>query len=217
MEASKNKTTTADSNKHIFNIGTYKIVWGAVIAGALVSLICATLLNFLGLGLGLSIVDMEDTSVLKLGIGVIVWLTISGILSALVCGWFAGIFSNTLCKFERGCHGVVSWSLAMLITILLTTAGTGTVLGGVADIAKHNSDVKSKIAMAVIKKGLSNLTSSETTKANEKDSISKNMGDTADKIGVSSLIIFVISLLSVIASILGAVYCGSNSYRHLKT
>lgn len=210
MENSRDNMTTTRINNtpEMYRIERYRISWGAIIAGAIVSLMCETLLNFLGLGLNLSAFTLDGVSALNLGIGAIVWLVVSGIISAWICGWFTGKFSRITCGFERGCNGLVAWSLAMLITIMVTVAGAGATMGGVIGVTGHNSLNASKVVMSVVNKSMPTLANNESGDISGQNDLTQTSQDAAGKLGASTLFIFVALLLGAIASALGAAYCG---------
>ena len=114
------------------------IAWGAIFIGTIVSLGYEVLLNFLGIGLGLSAFNLNGEKMFQIGVGAIVWLAVSGIISMGLGGYFVGLFSNISCSLKRGCHAVAVWSLATLITVMMTTAASGAFIGGGIGIVKNS-------------------------------------------------------------------------------
>ncbi|MCC2626283.1 MAG: hypothetical protein K0R14_2156 [Burkholderiales bacterium] len=216
---SGNSAANINSMSGVFDTGLYtryKVIWGAVVAGAIVSLLSATLLNILGLGLGLFVFNLKGDSVLlTFGIGAVSWLFLSGILSSWVCGWFAGVFSNTYCRFERGCHGILAWSIALIMTIILATAGAGTVVGGAVGLLEHSpAQVKSKMSAQIPANLPQYINNVESGNSSSENSISSDTKDAINTAGVSSLIIFAVLLLSGLASIFGAAFCSVTNLKH---
>jgi len=114
--------------------GGKQIAWGAIIAGVIVSLGYETLLNFLGIGLGFASLNSKNPHVFNLESGVTVWLVISGIISMGIGGWFVGKFSGICCVFKRGYQGVIAWSFAIFLTVLITTFASSSFMGGIIGI-----------------------------------------------------------------------------------
>lgn len=108
------------------------ISWPAIFSGVAISLVITALFNLLGLGLGFISFQTDAEAAKALGIMAIIWLTLSGIISMFIGGWFTGMF----CKNKPGLHGLVSWSVATLLILFLAFSMAGTVIGGVGNILK---------------------------------------------------------------------------------
>jgi hypothetical protein len=73
-----------------------QISWGAVFAGATIALVMQIVLNMVGVGIGLSTVDIaagDTPSAGSLSVGAGIWWVISGIVAAAVGGYIAGRLS----------------------------------------------------------------------------------------------------------------------------
>ena len=90
------------------SLGWGEIAWGAIIAGVVVCFASEILLNFLGVGLGLTSLNISKTKVFTLGIGAISWLAISGVVSMGIGGWFTGTLSNVACKYQLCCYRLIT-------------------------------------------------------------------------------------------------------------
>lgn len=110
-----------------------RISWGAIIAGALTSLVLVFLLNLLGLGIGLSAVDpfTESDPLKGIGTGAMIWLGLSNIIALIAGGMVAGRMSGFLSKADGGLHGFISWALYAMVSLYLITSTVGSVIGGV--------------------------------------------------------------------------------------
>jgi hypothetical protein len=103
--------------------------WGPIVAGALAAAALATVLHAFALGLGLAVSSSaptwRDTSfglVLLSGLYLILVALASYSLGAYIAGrtrsrLLAGTFDET--EFRDGAHGLVVWSLATLLTVML--------------------------------------------------------------------------------------------------
>jgi ElaB/YqjD/DUF883 family membrane-anchored ribosome-binding protein len=109
-----------------------RISWSAVFAGVLVAIVSQMLLTLLGLGIGLSTVDpvTEKNPAAGLGTGSAVWYIISSLLSLFIGGWIAGRLASAPRLFDGIIHGVLTWSLATLLTIYFLTTTLGSIIGG---------------------------------------------------------------------------------------
>lgn len=125
MESCSENNLTAESR----DVKCASIAWGAIIAGTIVSLGCETLLNFLGIGLGLASLNSQNPHVFSLGSGATIWLVISCMVSMAIGGWFVGKFSGISYTSKRGYHGLIAWSIAIFLTVIVATTTSGAFMG----------------------------------------------------------------------------------------
>jgi hypothetical protein len=112
-----------------------RISWGAVFAGTILALAIQLALSMLGLGIGMGILDPYDASPGQgLGIGSIIWLLVSTIISLFIGGWVAAKLAGIPRTTESVMHGLLTWSLFTLVSLYLLTTVIGGVIGGVAGI-----------------------------------------------------------------------------------
>jgi len=112
----------------------HSLCWGVVLAGTIAALGIHLLLTVLGVGAGLAIFrPMTDTNpVATFSVGsAIVW-SLFAIIALSFGGWVAGRFSG--CPKSGLVHGVLVWSLTLIITLPLLALGTGLALGRVMKI-----------------------------------------------------------------------------------
>ena len=82
-----------DQRTYLFN----RASWGAILAGVVAALVAQLLINLLGIGVGLSAVnvantaDNPDASTFSIGAGI--WWTLSGIIAS----FFGGVVAGRLC------------------------------------------------------------------------------------------------------------------------
>lgn len=109
-----------------------RISWGAVFAGVLIAIVTQILLSLLGVGIGLGTIDAieEQNPTAGLGIGSAVWYIISSLLALFLGGWAAGRLASAPRLFDGVIHGVLTWSLATLLTIYFLTTTIGSLIGG---------------------------------------------------------------------------------------
>src|SRR4051794_32648879 len=110
-----------------------QVSWGAVFAGATISLVMQMILNMVGLGVGLSTLDIAkgDTptaSSLSLGAGI--WWVVSGILAAALGGYIAGRLSGKASQSTTAYHGLIAWAVSTLVVVYLLSSAASGLIGG---------------------------------------------------------------------------------------
>jgi hypothetical protein len=108
--------------------------WGAIGGGTLVAMAVHFLLGTLGAGVGLAIfsplTDAHPGENFSLGAAV-VWSLCA--LAALFCGGvMAGRYSHSL--HGGFVHGILVWSITLIVTFTFASIGTGTILGGAVKV-----------------------------------------------------------------------------------
>ena len=108
----------------------HSLCWGAVLAGTVAAIGIHLLLTALGVGAGLAtftpMTDLNPVANFSVGAG-IVWS-----VCAIVALWFGGLVAGRFsgCPHRGFAHGILVWSLTLILTLLLLSMGTGLVLGG---------------------------------------------------------------------------------------
>ena len=110
------------------------LCWKAIIGGTVAAIGIHILLTALGVGAGLAtFTPMTDTNpVASFSVGAAIVWTLGALIALWFGGFVAGRFSHSL--HSGFAHGILVWSLTLIITLLLLTAGTGMVLGGAVKI-----------------------------------------------------------------------------------
>jgi hypothetical protein len=114
-----------------------QVAWGAVFAGAVIALVMQIILNMIGLGVGLSTLDVEgDTpSASSMSVGAGIWFVVSGILAAGLGGYIAGRLSGKASSSTTAYHGLVSWAVSTLAVVYLLSAAASGMVGGALSTA----------------------------------------------------------------------------------
>ena len=110
--------------------------WGAVIAGALVALVTMVVLNILGIAVGA--IAMEAGAEGGFGVGAAIWWTIATLIALFVGGMTAGYFAGSPNRNQGLMHGLVTWSLFVVATMLTVTTAAGQMLGGIFGVIGQN-------------------------------------------------------------------------------
>ena len=112
-----------------------------------------SMLNLLGLGIGLSTIDpmTENDPLQGLGTGALIWFGLSNLVALFVGGLVAGRMSGFTSNSDGGLHGFLSWALFAMISFFLMTTAIGTIVNGmssaVAGVFGGSQNDKVKIVM----------------------------------------------------------------------
>lgn len=108
----------------------HSVCWGAILAGTVAAIGIHLLLTALGVGAGLAtfspLTDANPVAHFSVG-AAIVW-SLCALVALAFGGFITGRFSG--CPHRGFAHGIIVWSLTLIITVLLLSMGTGMVLGG---------------------------------------------------------------------------------------
>ena len=126
-----------------------RMYWPSIIGGIVLGLAIESLLNLLGLGLGFSVLDLDSDTMARIGIGSIIWLSISGIIAMFIGGWVAGRFSGTRIKIDSALHGLVAWGLSTLLAFILMLSTVGMIISGTVSALVQSVQAVANSAMQV--------------------------------------------------------------------
>jgi hypothetical protein len=115
-----------------------QVSWGAVIAGATIGLVVQIILNMVGIGVGLSTIDVaagDSPSAGSLSIGAGLWWVISGIIAAGLGGYIAGRLSGKASQSTTAYHGLIAWAVSTLIVVYLLSSAASGLIGGALSTA----------------------------------------------------------------------------------
>jgi hypothetical protein len=110
-----------------------KISWGAVFAGVALALSVQALLNLLGLGIGLAVVDPSsygNPAAATVSTASAAWFVASGVVASFVGGYIASRLSARPSRTTGGYHGLTAWAVTTLLVLYLLTTSLGAVVGG---------------------------------------------------------------------------------------
>jgi hypothetical protein len=115
-----------------------QVSWGAVFAGATIALVLQIILNMVGVGVGLSTVDVaagDTPSAGSLSVGAGIWWVISGIVAAAVGGYIAGRLSGKASQSTTAYHGLIAWAVSTLAVVYLLSSAASGLIGGTVSTA----------------------------------------------------------------------------------
>lgn len=113
-----------------------RISWGAIFAGLAASIVIQLMFTLLGISIGASTINpLEESNPAKgLGIGSALWLVVSGAVSLFAGAWIAGRLSGGPREVDGMLHGVITWSVATITTVLLAASAAGALVGGAGSL-----------------------------------------------------------------------------------
>lgn len=205
-----------------------RVRWGAVFAGLLIAMVTQILLGLLGLAVGLTAFTPGEADP-GLGIGSSIWLVISTLISVFVGAMVASWWANVPYRIEGVLHGVLTWSLFLIVTLFLIGSGIGNLIGGAFNlmaagvtgaaqgVATGTPDMMTREQAIDVITENTNLTEQQARQLLEgqglqEREVAQQVTETATQIAWWS---FVALLLSLIAGALGGLLGGRNRYiRH---
>jgi CHASE3 domain sensor protein len=86
----------------------------------------------LGLSIGLYAIEpaSEENPFGGLATGSTLWWILSWLVALFLGGWVTSRFAGLQRKFDGALHGIVTWALTFLVSLLLLTNAAGMILGG---------------------------------------------------------------------------------------
>ena len=130
--------TQSHSGLSHFDSNVSGVSWSAVLAGAAGAAALSLILLLLGTAFGFAVVSPwlgGEGSVEAVGIGTVLWLTLTHVLAAALGGYLAGRLrvrwagiNPDETYFRDTVHGFLTWSLATLLTAALVTMAVGEAL-----------------------------------------------------------------------------------------
>jgi hypothetical protein len=165
----------------------------AVIAGTIVALGLSFLFNLLTIGLGLSLFTPSKEGLVTLTFAAVAWMIIGSYITLFVAGWVTGRLVHSEYSFHLAngmLHGFVTWTLYLLVSILL--------LAVVTDSA----------SLAVLKSYFVNFPTMPSTGNSSQILAPASAGAAAiNKTGYTALVTFFVFLIGAIGCGIGA-SCG---------
>jgi len=116
--------------------GSIKVAWGAVFAGAVVAIAVQIMFTVLGWAIDFALIEPAQAQAVPrgMGVGAAVWWIVTGLISLFIGGWVAGRMAGLPQRLDAGLHGLVTWGLALLISVFLLTTAVGNLVGGTMQV-----------------------------------------------------------------------------------
>lgn len=131
-----------------------RVTWGAIFAGIVSALVAQLLLNMLGVGIGLSTLDIanpgDNPDASTFSIAAAVWWVVTGIISSFLGGIVAGRLCGRPSRSTAAWHGVVQWAATTLIIFWTVTTSLGALMGGAFSVMGNMASAAGTTAAAGI-------------------------------------------------------------------
>jgi hypothetical protein len=134
---------------HEWRAGWRRISWGAIFAGAFVTMAIFITLQLLGAGIGALSLDLtgsRTTSSTSLGIGAAIWWLITGLIALFIGGWVAGRLGWRPAKVDRALHGLTVWAVFYVALFLMVSTALGALLGGGLSLLGSSASAAAQVA-----------------------------------------------------------------------
>jgi hypothetical protein len=133
--------TTATTSRHFFPsdvdaevVARPTMAWRSILGSVALAMSVQLVLTLLGAAIGFGAADANaiDDPVAALGIGVLVWGIVVGLVAYGLGGFIAGNMSTNRFAGSGAAHGLMVWAIAGLLGIILVTLGSAIVSSGAA-------------------------------------------------------------------------------------
>lgn len=121
--------TTMSSTIHTHR----RISWAAVFGGVMLVVAVQLLFSLLGAGIGLGTVNVQaDTTPTASSIGMSagIWWIVSSVIALAFGGYVSAWLAGIELRWDGMLHGLITWSLATLLTVYLLSSAVGGIIGG---------------------------------------------------------------------------------------
>ncbi|MFN8373335.1 MAG: hypothetical protein U0694_10735 [Anaerolineae bacterium] len=128
------------------------ISWGAVVAGAAIALLTMLALHMLGLAIGAATINpaIDPTPVEPgLGTAAMIWLAASNLISLFLGGYVAGRMSGIANDTDGAIHGLVTFSVVVLLGLTVVTTAIGNIANTVVSAAAQTVSTVGQAAAEV--------------------------------------------------------------------
>ncbi len=173
-----------------------RICWSAIIAGALVGLGLAFLLNIFAMAIGLSAYSSTSSGANMLAIGGAIGLLIGVIVSMGTAGFVAGYFGRFYHCYCHGgvVYGFVTWSLTLILSALL-----------ILPLTRYVTVYEKNLAPSVASVAISPETTTVSAQPVGNTPVTNTTVDTKH-LACSSWVLFILFFVGAFSSCLGACY-----------
>lgn len=111
--------------------------WRAVFAGVVTFLATLILLSFIGTAIGFGVPDLTESEPFSgVGVGLIIWIIVTLILSFGLAGYIAGLTANR----AGFIHGFITWAVSLISIAVLMTTAVSSIFGALGNIVSSTAD-----------------------------------------------------------------------------
>jgi hypothetical protein len=109
------------------------VSWGAILCGVVIALVVQFAMNLLGLSIGANTINPAyEANPIEpaLNTAAVLWIAGSTVLALFAGGWTAGRLAGTTNEMNSVLHGLVTWGLVTLISLLILASTVGGLMSG---------------------------------------------------------------------------------------
>jgi hypothetical protein len=109
------------------------VSWGAILCGVVIALVVQFAMNLLGLSIGANTINPAyEANPIEpaLNTAAVLWIAGSTVLALFAGGWTAGRLAGTSSEMNSVLHGLVTWGLVTLISLVILTSAVGGLISG---------------------------------------------------------------------------------------
>ncbi|MFC0679377.1 hypothetical protein ACFFGH_16195 [Lysobacter korlensis] len=108
-------------------------------------------MGVLGIAIGASVIDpmSEQNPVKGIGIGSGIYFVVSVIVAMLAGGYVAGALASLQTRGDRTLHGLATWAVITLLSMMLLATGLGRLIGGTLNLLGEGLSKAGQAASAV--------------------------------------------------------------------
>jgi hypothetical protein len=115
------------------NMPSRRMSWGAIVAGAIIALVSMFALYMMGLAIGAATINPlteADPVEPAVATGTVIWLAASTLIGLFLGGLVAGRMGGLVDEVDGALHGLVTWGVVTVVTLLMITSTIGSLVNG---------------------------------------------------------------------------------------
>jgi hypothetical protein len=118
----------------IYPVNNKRIWWGAIFAGAIITLLVSFMLGLLGIAIGAANVDFKNgISTEGTGRSALIWWMVITVVAYFCGGCVAGRLAGVLRRGDAMLHGIVTWGVTTIAVAVLVGSALGGILSGMTN------------------------------------------------------------------------------------
>lgn len=111
-----------------------RVSWGAIFAGSFFAIAVFLCLSVLGASIGLAGAGAGEGVGAELRIAGGIWSLVAGLISFYCGGWIAGRLNGIGRVSESVIHGLLCWSVTVVLSAFMITTAIGAIVGGATGV-----------------------------------------------------------------------------------
>lgn len=114
-----------------------RVSWSAIFCGLVLTIAIEVLLDALGAGIGLGVVQPNGPGgpgAANLGLAAGLWWFVASVIALLVSSYAAARLAGVSRRFDGALHGFVIWGLSLIVAVYVLSSVLGGALGGAVSV-----------------------------------------------------------------------------------